>query len=162
MNLPENVTIRPAREEDEATIQAMVREARLDPSQLRWSQFLVALVPDAALRQAQEPGQKSRAQFIGVGQLRRYGAVQELGSLLVLPEWREKGIGAALVRALVARREGLLFLECVTAMAPYYEKFGFRRVKWYNVPWPLKAKFGLSSLIGWFFGGLVAMRYEGE
>ena len=147
MNLPEPLTMRPAREEDEATIQAMVREADLDPSQLRWSQFLVV----------EEAGQ-----FIGVGQLRRYGSVQELGSLVVRPEWQGIGVGAALVQALVARREGLLFLECVTAMAPYYEKFGFRRVKWYNVPWPLKAKFGLSSLVGSFFGGLVPMRYEGE
>jgi hypothetical protein len=62
----------------------------------------------------------------------------------------------------VAQREGPLFLECERSLSPYYQQFGFRAIKWYEVPWPLKAKFALSSLVGFFFGGLTTMRYEGK
>lgn len=141
------MTIRAAREEEAERVIGMVRQARLDPTQLRWQQFLVAC-------QGEE--------IVGVGQLRRYGTAQELGSLVVLPAWRGKGIGGRLIGALVARREGPLFLECERSLGSYYQQFGFRVIKWYEVPWPLKAKFGLSSLVAFFFGGIRSMRYEGS
>lgn len=138
-------SLRPARAADAPTIRALVRGERLDPTQLRWQQFLVA---------------EAAGTIVGVGQLRRYGAVQELGSLVVVPPWRGQHVGQALVRALVAQRSGPLYLECASARAPYYERLGFRRLPWYRVPWPLKAKFALSFLFGKLAGGVTAMRYE--
>ena len=139
--------IRAAQAKDAKMVIGMVREAGLDPSQLQWQQFLVTC-----------KGKK----IIGVGQLRRYGAAQELGSLVVSPAWRKKGIGAALINALVIQREGPLFLECRTPLSSYYEQFGFQKIKWYEAPWPLKAKFGLFTFITLFFGGITTMRYEGR
>src|SRR5688572_16474363 len=80
--------IRPAREEDRSVIRAMVHQERLDPTQLRWQQYIVA---------------ETKGQIIGAGQLRRYGNVAELGSLVVMEAWRMRGIGGALVRALIER-----------------------------------------------------------
>lgn len=141
------LTIRPARAEEAPIIQDLVRQARLDPTQLRWNQFLMA---------------EAEGQLVGIGQLRRYGAVQELGSLVVVPEWRSRGVGRALIRALVAQRTGPLFLECAAPLAPYYEAVGFQRVPWYQIPWPLKAKFALSTTVASFFGGVATLRFEEE
>lgn len=139
------LTIRPARAEEAPTIRDLVRQARLDPTQLRWNQFLIA---------------EAEGQLVGIGQLRRYGAVQELGSLVVVPDWRSRGVGRALIQALVTHRTGPLFLECAAHLAPYYETAGFQRVPWYRVPWPLKAKFALSTTVASFFGGVATLRFE--
>jgi amino-acid N-acetyltransferase len=118
----------------------------LDPTQLRWQQFLVA---------------ETGGEIVGVGQLRRYGNVEELGSLVVSEAWRARGVGGALVRALIERRRGPLYLECEARRVPYYGKFGFRRLPWYLVPWPLKVKFGLSYYVSRLFGiEITAMQYS--
>ncbi len=147
MSRVEGLTVRPATQEDQTLVRSMIREARLDPTQLHWSHFVVAEVA---------------GQIVGIGQLRPFGRVEELGSLAVRPEWQGKSIGAALVQALIARRQGPLYLECVGSRATYYEMFAFRRVPWYKVPWPLKGKFALTSLLASLSSDdLVTMYYEG-
>ncbi len=136
------LTLRSASAQDEAAIRRMVRQARLDPTQLRWENFLVA---------------EQAGQLVAVGQLRRYGAVQELGSLVVQPGRQGEGIGGALVRTLVARREGELFLECDHKLAPYYARYGFVPLPWHAVPWPLRAKFALTTLLSRLFGARIAV-----
>jgi amino-acid N-acetyltransferase len=130
--LPPGCILRPARAADAARIRVLGWRARLDPTQLRWPQFLI-IVCDG--------------EVIACGQLRRFRGAQELGSLVVLPAWQGRGLGGALVRALVRRATRPLFLECQGALVPYYTRFGFVSVPWRAVPGPLRWKFGLSHLL---------------
>ncbi len=103
--------LRAATAADQKTITAMVRGAGLNPLDLKWQHFLVA----------DEAGE-----VIGVGQVRHHGgAVRELASLVVAPGRQGEGIGAALVRALMAREQGIVYLFCQDSLEGYYARFGF-------------------------------------
>ncbi|MDQ7029780.1 MAG: GNAT family N-acetyltransferase [Ardenticatenia bacterium] len=116
-----------------ATLRRLVWSERLDPTQLRWSQFWVV---------------QHRERIIACGQLRHFPGVRELGSLVVVPEWRGRGIGSALVRHLVAQADAPVFLECAVRLVEFYERLGFRQVSWKELPWPLKIKFGVTLVVG--------------
>ncbi|MFL5803660.1 MAG: GNAT family N-acetyltransferase [Roseiflexaceae bacterium] len=106
--------IRPATATEQATITAIVRAARINPSDLDWRRFLVA-----------EQG----GQIVGVVQVRPHrDGSRELASLAVVPEQQGQGVGAALVGALLARERGPLDLMCTDQMEGYYARFGFRRL----------------------------------
>ena len=49
--------------------------------------------------------------------------------LEVLPEWQGQGIGAELVRRMLAQLDGLYMIDllCDPDLQPYYERFGFQR-----------------------------------
>ena len=110
------ITLRPAAAADQTTIREMVRAARLNPRRLEWQNFLVA--------ERQMPG--GPAQIVGIGQLRPHGpGVVELGSLAVVDAVQGQGVGSQLVKALLARAQGPLYLMCRGEMAPYYTRFDF-------------------------------------
>ncbi|MFN8483325.1 MAG: GNAT family N-acetyltransferase [Anaerolineae bacterium] len=129
---PAGVSIRRATEADAATIRALVRAERLDPTTLKWPNFLVA--------------EDDAGRIVGIGQVKPLPGARELGSLVVVPDWRERGVGGALIRALVAQESGALYLVCRDTLAPYYRKFGFRDIGWRDMPWALRAKFGLGQI----------------
>jgi len=106
--------IRRARAVDQATIRALVYGERLDPMTLDWANFLVA--------------EDDQGRTIGIGQIKPLRGARELGSLVVVPDWREHGVGAALIHALMADEPGPLFLVCREMRVPYYRKFGFREI----------------------------------
>ncbi len=144
--LPAGCLLRPARAEEMPVLRRMVWAERLDPTQLHWPQFWVV---------------EHNGHIIACGQLRRFPGARELGSLVVLPEWRGRGVGSALVRHLVSQADAPVFLECAAPLAPFYERLGFRRVGWGELPWPLKVKFGLTRALAFLVGRRVAvMRYE--
>jgi predicted N-acetyltransferase YhbS len=120
----------------------MVRAAQLDPTALHWSHFLMAEVA---------------GEVVGIGQIRP--ATPELGSLVVLPEHQGQGIGARLIRELLARWSGKwpVYLECEGKMVPYYERFGFREIQWHQAPFPLKLKSGIGALLGPLAGVRIAV-----
>jgi N-acetylglutamate synthase-like GNAT family acetyltransferase len=109
------VTIRPATEADQPTIRRMVREAGINPMNLRWPNFLVA----------EESGA-----VVGIGQVKTHGdGSRELASMVVVPGRRGQGIGAALIERLIALHpDTALHLTCRKDLVGYYERFGFRRV----------------------------------
>jgi predicted N-acetyltransferase YhbS len=109
-----DITIRPALAADQWAITRIVWAARINPRDLHWQRFLVA---DAA------------GQVVGIGQVRRHrDGSRELASVAVIRERQGQGIGAALVRAILARERGPLYLMCASRMEPYYRRFGFRRL----------------------------------
>jgi N-acetylglutamate synthase-like GNAT family acetyltransferase len=136
------VTLRPAGADDQQTIRRMVHASRLDPFFLRWQHFMVA-----------ELG----GEIVGIGQIRPYHNCPELGSLVVREAYRGRGIGGMIVRALLARADGPVYLECAERTRDYYVPFGFVEIPWQEAPFPLRLKSGLATLLG---GRIVVMRYE--
>jgi amino-acid N-acetyltransferase len=105
-----DITIRPAQVSDESAIKALIRREKLDPTSLKWQNFLIA---------------EHKGQIVGIGQVKRYRDCNELGSLVTEPEYRGKGVAAQLIAALEAQVGLPLYLLCVSKMESYYQQFGY-------------------------------------
>lgn len=130
-SLPPGCHLRPASAKDSWTIQKMVLMAKLDPTQLRWSQFWII---------------ECQQQVVACGQLRTFSEAQELGSLVVTPAWRGQGLGTLLTQHLIQQASKPLYLECMARGVPFYSRFGFQIAAWQDLPRSLKLKFGISKL----------------
>ncbi|MEG4272937.1 MULTISPECIES: GNAT family N-acetyltransferase [unclassified Microcoleus] len=131
-SLPSGCAIRPASAQDTRSIKKLVWSAKLDPTQLRWEQFWVI-----------ECGGKLAA----CGQLRKFAGAQELGSLVVAKDWRDRGLGSYLTKYLIQQATEPLYLECLgKRLASFYTRFGFTEVSVQELPQSLKFKFGLSQV----------------
>lgn len=129
-SLPANCVLRCACSGDRGAIFRLVLGAKLDPTQLRWQQFWVI---------------ECEGQVVACGQLRQFADAQELGSLVVAPRWRDRGLGSLLTQHLIHQASQPLYLECLgTRLAQFYRRFGFVPVSWQELPRSLKFKFGLS------------------
>lgn len=106
-----HTTLRRATEDDQPTIRRMVTSECLNPRDLHWQNFLIA-----------EDGDR----IVGIGQIRLHGTLKELGSLVVAPDVRGQGVGAALVAALEARAGLPLYLMCAPHNVAYYTRLGYR------------------------------------
>lgn len=135
----EKYRIRPAQAHEEPIIRSMIRREQLDPFNVHWQNFLVA---------------ENNQGIIGIGQVKPYPSGHELGSLVVVPEQRRNGVGAALIYALIVRDGGPLLLFCLAFREPYYAKFGFKRSGLHGLPGEFKLKYALGS----FFTRLVGRR----
>ena len=132
IRLPGGCQLRPATAPDIWAIRKLVFLAMLDPTQLRWSQFWVI--------------EREQA-IVACGQLRQFQTVQELGSLVVAPDWRGQGLGTHLTQHLIDIATQPVYLECIgDRLASFYARFGFVPVHWQDLPRPLQFKFGLSTL----------------
>ncbi|TMC82355.1 MAG: GNAT family N-acetyltransferase [Chloroflexi bacterium] len=109
-------TIRPATVADQPTIRRMVRDAGINPMNLKWPNFLVAA--------------DGRA-IVGIGQVKAHrDGSRELASMAVVKERQGHGIGGAIVNALIASQgDRTLYLTCRRQLEGYYERFGFRRIE---------------------------------
>ena len=125
----------------------MVREAHLDPTNLRWPNFIIAELD---------------GQVVGIGQVRPSRGSPELGSLVVDPALRRQGIAAAIIKRLIADHPGDLYLECAARLVPFYRQFGFERIPWQQAPFPLKLKAGLGSTLGRLLGFRIAVMKRRE
>lgn len=113
-------TLRPAVAADQPMIEALVRAARINRLGVRWPNFVVA---------------ERDGRLVGIGQLRPHTAgAQELASLAVVPELQGQGIGGLLIRRLQSAARPPVYLLCLAQLAPYYERFGFRRVTGRGLP----------------------------
>lgn len=147
--------IRPATEADRTAILGLMRPGDFNRINLRPTCFLVA----------EETGR-----VIGIGQVKRHrDGTPELASLVVAVERRGEGIGQALVRALVARHDGPLYLFCLAELEGFYARLGFRQVARRHLPRLLALIHGvgngmgrLPSLAGKPRLQVIAMRNEGD
>jgi len=128
--MTEPFTIRPAQSDEEAIIKAMIRGEQLDPFNVHWQNFLVATEGE---------------RIVGVGQVKPYRSGRELGSLAVVSDRRQTGVGGAIIKALIARENGPLLLFCLAFREPFYAKFGFRRVGLSDLPGEFKLKYVLGT-----------------
>ena len=129
--MPDDFRIRPARMDEQSIIRSLIRREHLDPLNVHWQNFLVA---------------ENAQGIIGIAQIKPYPGGRELGSLVVAPQHRRSGVGAALIRALLAREAGPLLLFCVSFREAYYAKFGFHRAGIRELP----AAFRFKYAVGWF------------
>jgi amino-acid N-acetyltransferase len=107
--------LRPAISADEAAIRRMVHAEHINPAGLDWRRFVVAV---------DEGGE-----VIGCGQVKPHrDGSRELASLVVVPAWRGRGVGRAIIEHLIVSHPGRLYLTCRSTLGPLYEKFGFRAI----------------------------------
>jgi amino-acid N-acetyltransferase len=148
MVFPSETTLRRATAADLAAIRALVLRAFLDPTQLRWQQFWV-------LTHGEE--------IIACGQLRQFGAVQELGSVVVASSWRRQGIGTAMVRHLVSQATQPLYLDCLGGqLREFYAKLGFRVMMRSQIPPDLRVRYGLLGILKRLGVPIFFMQYLGR
>lgn len=109
-----NTRIRPAREQDQEAIRALVCGERLNPNGIHWPNFLVA---------------EDHRGVVGAVQMRKHrDGSRELGSLVVAKEARGEGIAARLIDALIGPEAGRVQMVTGRAFASHYERWGFRRI----------------------------------
>ena len=127
------IHIRPARQEDQKTIVSFIRQAKINPRNLHWQNFLVA----------EESGQA-----VGIRQVKVHAqGTREVGSGFVLPEYRRQGISAQLMREILSREPGTLYLMCRDRRAYYYEPFGFRRVEASELPSDFRKEYRIGRIV---------------
>lgn len=115
-----SVIIRPAVEADQQTIVSFIQQARINPRNLHWQNFLVA---------------EKNGQIVGIRQVKVHAqGTREVASGFVLPEYRRQGISALLMHEIIAREKDTLYLICNKKRKTYYEPFGFREVKLTELP----------------------------
>jgi N-acetylglutamate synthase-like GNAT family acetyltransferase len=114
------MNIRPARAADQPTIERIIHEAGINPMSLDWRRFVIA-----------EDG----GEIVGIGQIKVHSdGSRELASLAVIPERRGQGIGSEIIRTLLARENGVLYLTCREQLETYYTRFGFRKIAHDEMP----------------------------
>ena len=110
------IILRPATAADQKRIAAIIRAAQINPLDLKWPHFIVA-VDDAS------------GEIVGTAQIKAHGdGSRELASLAVTPPWQGRGLARRLIEHSLARTPGTLYLTCRSSLGGLYAKFGFRVV----------------------------------
>lgn len=132
------LAIRQATAADSASIRRLVRaQPRMNPTGLDWRNFVIAAAPDGRV--------------VGCVQLRPAGPdAVELGSLVVHPEHRGRGLAGRLVAAMLARTEARVFVVTPAAHSRHYAPWGFRRIGARDAP----PQVAVNYLIGQAASGL--------
>jgi N-acetylglutamate synthase-like GNAT family acetyltransferase len=110
------ILLRNAAETDQPRITAIIREARINPMDLKWKNFVVAV-------------DQTTGETVGTGQIKTHrDGSRELASIAVTPNQQGRGIARQIIERLLAQTTGTLYLTCRSPMGPMYEKFGFREI----------------------------------
>lgn len=127
------IHIRSAREEEQETIVSFIRQAKINPRNLHWQNFLVA---------------EENGSVVGVRQVKVHaGGTREVASGFVLPGYRRQGISAQLMKEILRREQSTLYLMCRDRRAPYYEPFGFRRVEPGELPSDFRKEYRIGRIV---------------
>jgi len=65
----------------------------------------------------------------------------------VLPEYRNQGISARLMKELLAREEGSLYSMVDQKWLPYYDQFGFRQVAVNQLPPDFRKEYRIGRIV---------------
>ena len=114
-------TLRPARETDAAAIKSIIRSVGINPMDLDWRRFIVAVDP--------------KDQIVATGQIKPHqGDILELASIAVTHDHRGEGLARAVIERLLKNSPRPIYLTCRTRLEPLYEKFGFQPVSYAEMP----------------------------
>ncbi len=107
--------VRRASESELPFIKDMVRAARINPTGLDWQRFRVAVAEGEGI--------------IGCGQVKPHrDGTQELASIVVVRNWRGRGVARLLIERLMLDAGAPLWLTCRSGLVGLYQRFGFREV----------------------------------
>lgn len=119
-------------------IRRMIHQAGINPMGVRWPSFVID----------EEDGA-----IVGVGQVKQHGSgTRELASIAVVPERQGTGIGSRIIRMLLAREQGVLYLTCRSELEGYYRRFGFSRVEPREYPAYFRRSIPMFNAVGRRFG----------
>jgi N-acetylglutamate synthase-like GNAT family acetyltransferase len=146
------IILRRAQAPDQKTITAIVHAAHINPTNLNWRRFILAVDGN---------------EIVGVGQIKNYkDGSRELASIAVIPAYQHQGIASKIIKALMKDEKGSVHLFCRAGLADFYRRFGFEVIPFQDLP-PELAKINglaewviviLSRLIPKIFA-ITAMRY---
>jgi N-acetylglutamate synthase-like GNAT family acetyltransferase len=141
------LTIRPATQVDQETIRRLIKEAGINRMSLNWPNFVVA-----------EDG----GEVVGIGQVKTHGdGSRELASIAVIPARQSQGIGSAIIKTLLAREHGIVYLTCRRELQGYYERFGFRRLDRAEFPRYFRRMIPIINMVARRFGiEILVMRLD--
>ncbi|HEX6396388.1 MAG TPA: GNAT family N-acetyltransferase [Steroidobacteraceae bacterium] len=135
----ESLSIRPAAARDQSQIRALARGERLKPTGLEWPRFAVA---------------DDEGTIIGAVQLRSHpDGSRELGSLVVAPAFRRRGLAARLIESRLADAPGRVLVITGSSHADYYCRWGFRRIAPGDAPPFIR----MNYWMGYLGGGLLSV-----
>lgn len=116
-----NYTLRPALEEEAGAIKHLIHSVGINPLDLDWRRFLVAV--------------DAQGQILATGQVKPHGRdIHELASIAVIPEYRGQGLARAIIEYLLKENPRPLYLTCLSRLEPFYEKFGFHALSYEEMP----------------------------
>lgn len=132
------LVIRPATLADQPHIVSLARGERVKPTGLDWPRFVVA---------------DDEGEIVGAVQLRAHpDGSRELGSLIVAPAHRKRGIAARLIETRLADASGRVLVITGRVHAGFYARWGFRRIRPIAAP-PFVC---MNYWLGYLGGGLLA------
>lgn len=133
MAIEDAITIRPATGRDQVAITTLVRSERLNPHQLEWPNFVVAV---------------DQRGLVGAVQLRKHrDGSRELGSLVVRKEARRQRIASRLIDALIAGASERILMITARAYAARYRRWGFRPIDPSAAPAAIRRNYLIGSLM---------------
>jgi N-acetylglutamate synthase-like GNAT family acetyltransferase len=128
-----NFILRPAVQEDSWRIRWLVWRSGINPTDLDWRRFTVAV--------------DSTGSLIGCGQIKLHpDGSHELASIAVERRWRAKGVASAIIQRLLQRHQGSLYLMCRSPLGPFYHRFDFRSIEEAQMPAYFRK---ISRLVRW-------------
>lgn len=128
-----SISIRPAREQEQDTIVALIHQAKINPRNLHWQNFLVA---------------EENGKIVGIRQVKIHAqGTREVGSGYVLAEHRRQGISARLMNEILSREHGTLYLMCRDQWMLYYQQFGFKPVPVEQLPADFRKEYRIGRFI---------------
>ena len=149
--LPAGIRLRPATDRDAGRIRSLILRVRINPTQLDWRRFVVAVDPADRL--------------VGCGQVKPHSdGSRELASVAVRPAWRLRRVASAIIVELQRLHPPLLWLTCRPRLAAFYERFGFLVVEQPEaMPRYFQKIVRLARLGDWLGSGerLAVMRWNG-
>ena len=128
------VTIRSATEQDQLAITTLVHSERLNPNDLDWRRFVVAV---------------EASDIVGAIQLRNhFDGSRELGSLVVRREMHRHGIASRLIDAMLKTVTGRVFMITGAMFAAHYARWGFRCIDFAAAPSAIRRNYFFGQLMG--------------
>jgi amino-acid N-acetyltransferase len=110
------ISLRPATAADQKAIVRIVRTAQINPADIKWQHFTVAVDDDTG-------------EIVSIGQIKKHGdGSEELASIATVPAYQRRGLAHQVIERLIAGHPERLYLTCLSTMSPFYEQFGFRLI----------------------------------
>lgn len=126
------IVFRHAAEQDQAAIRALVHSERLNPTGIKWPNFVVAAVG---------------GRIVGAAQIRKHSdGSRELGSLVVARERRGQGIASRMIDALLADEREPIWLITPQSLAKVYARWGFEQIEASAAPVKVRFNYRMGRL----------------